>query len=59
MPVWLLAYTYGGKPFQVVVNGVTGTIAGRHPYSVWKIVGAIALAVLAGIVLVLFNSALQ
>ena len=34
VPVWLLAYTYGGKPFQVVVNGVTGTIAGRHPYSV-------------------------
>jgi hypothetical protein len=59
VPVWLLAYTYGGKPFQVVVNGVTGTIAGRHPYSVWKIVGAIALALLAVAFLVLSNAAFE
>ena len=41
VPVWVLAYTYGGKPYQVVVNGVTGVIAGRYPYSIWKI-GALA-----------------
>jgi hypothetical protein len=56
VPVWLLAYVYGGKPFQVVVNGVTGTIAGRHPYSVWKILGAVALALLVLAVLILANA---
>ena len=59
VPVWLLAYTYGGKPFQVIVNGVTGRIAGRHPYSVWKIVGAIALAALIAAILVLSNAAFE
>ena len=30
-------YTYGPKNFQVVANGYTGMIAGRYPYSAWKI----------------------
>ena len=38
VPVWLLSYNYGAKAFQVIVNGYTGKIAGRYPYSVWKIV---------------------
>ena len=42
MPVWVLAYTYGAQTFQVVINGYTGTIAGKHPLSWVKI----ALAVL-------------
>ena len=29
VPVWLLAYNYGPKKFQVVANGYTGVIAGR------------------------------
>jgi hypothetical protein len=37
VPVWLLTYTFHGKPFQVVINGYTGTIAGRYPKSWWKI----------------------
>lgn len=47
VPVWLLSYTFHGKPFQVVINGYTGTIAGRYPKSFWKIalVAAAALAV--------------
>ena len=47
VPVWVLAYTYSGKPYQVVVNGVTGLIAGRHPYSVWKIVALVAAVLIA------------
>lgn len=47
-PVWLLAYVYGRKSFQVVVNGVTGAIAGDRPYSWIKI----TLAVLAALILV-------
>jgi hypothetical protein len=46
MPVWIAAYLYGGKTFQVVVNGRTGTVVGERPYSTAKI----ALAVLAGLV---------
>lgn len=37
VPVWLLSYTYGSKVYQVVVNGYTGAIAGRHPLSWIKI----------------------
>lgn len=44
VPVWLLAYDFHGKAYQVLVNGVTGAIAGRYPKSWWKI----ALLVLAG-----------
>ena len=54
VPVWLLTYDYHGKSFQVLINGYTGTIAGKRPYSFWKIfflvvgilavIGVIALA---------------
>jgi DNA-directed RNA polymerase subunit RPC12/RpoP len=48
VPVWLLAYDYGRKRYQVVVNGVTGVIAGQYPLSMWKV----ALLVLGVVVLV-------
>ena len=34
------------------MNGVTGLIAGRHPYSVWKIVALVAAVLIAVAVLV-------
>jgi hypothetical protein len=51
VPVWLLTYNYGARAFQVIANGYTGRIAGRYPYSVWKVLLLIGLAVAA---LVLF-----
>jgi len=33
VPVWLLTYTFRATSYQVVVNGVTGQIAGHHPWS--------------------------
>jgi hypothetical protein len=54
VPVWLLAYTFGAKRFQVVVNGYTGTIAGQYPKSVWKILFAV-LMVLVILLLVLYS----
>lgn len=48
VPLWLLTYDFHGKPFQVVINGYTGVIAGRYPKSWWKI----SLAVLAVLILV-------
>jgi hypothetical protein len=37
LPIWFVTYNYGSRTFQVVLNGATGTIAGEHPYSFWKI----------------------
>ena len=45
VPVWLLTYNYGARAFQVIVNGYTGTIAGQYPYSVWKILLLVLLAI--------------
>ncbi|MEO6567357.1 MAG: zinc ribbon domain-containing protein [Opitutaceae bacterium] len=49
VPVWLLTYHFHGKPFQVVINGYTGAIAGRYPKSWLKI----SLAVLGVVIVVL------
>jgi hypothetical protein len=49
VPIWLVGYTYGVKTYQVVVNGYTGAIAGKHPLSWIKI----TLAVLAALILLM------
>lgn len=49
LPVWLLAYKFGNTTFQVFINAATGEVQGERPYSVWKILLAILLAIaLAG-----------
>jgi hypothetical protein len=53
VPVWLLTYTYGNKPWQVVVNGYTGLMAGDYPKSFWKIAALVLLAIIAILVFVL------
>lgn len=53
VPVWLLTYTYGAKSYQVAVNGVTGKIAGGHPWSWVKIT---LLVVVILLILYLLNS---
>jgi len=55
VPIWLLVYAFGSRNFQVVVNGYTGRIAGRYPYSPWKIFFLAVLVVLAFILFVLAN----
>jgi hypothetical protein len=51
VPVWLLTYNYGSRTFQVVINGFTGTIAGKYPKSWVKILFAVLGAlIIAGIV---------
>ena len=47
LPIWLLSYTYGSKNFQVIINGWTGEIAGKRPYSWVKILLAILAALAA------------
>ena len=56
VPVWLLKYDFGAKPYQVIVNGYTGAIAGRHPLSVWKIAFLVLVALLVGLIWIWLNS---
>ena len=51
VPIWLLSYTYGAQSFQVVINGYTGTIAGRHPLS-WVKIMLTVLAVIIVLVII-------
>lgn len=53
LPIWLLTVVYGGKPFQVCINGFTGEVQGRRPYSTVKIaltVTLVVVVILAGLV---------
>ena len=55
VPIWLLVYMFGSRNFQVVVNGYTGRIAGRYPYSPWKIALLIVLAIIVFVLFVIAN----
>jgi DNA-directed RNA polymerase subunit RPC12/RpoP len=48
LPVWMLAYRYHDKAYQVVVNAGTGEVQGERPYSWVKIV--LTVAAVAGVV---------
>jgi hypothetical protein len=52
VPVWVLAYVYGAQNYQVVINGYTGTIAGKHPLSWIKITLTILAVILLLVILV-------
>ncbi len=43
LPIWIAAYRFNEKVYQVVVNARTGEVQGERPYSVWKIVGLVLL----------------
>jgi ribosomal protein S27E len=49
LPVWIGAYRFQGKVFQVVVNARTGEVQGERPYSAMKI----ALLVIGILILIL------
>lgn len=53
LPIWIAAYQYAGKPYRFLVNGVTGKVSGKAPWSIVKI-GFAVLAALA--LLILFAS---
>jgi len=50
LPVWILHYSYGGKPMKVVVCGMRGRTFGERPFSQAKLFGysaAISLGAVA------------
>ncbi|HVK69372.1 MAG TPA: hypothetical protein VM694_33175 [Polyangium sp.] len=55
LPVWIAAYRYQDKPYQFLVNGQTGEVIGKAPYSFWKIFFFVLflVAVVAGIAVVM------
>jgi DNA-directed RNA polymerase subunit RPC12/RpoP len=53
LPIWIAAYRYNGKPYQFLVNGQTGEVVGKAPWSIWKLAILVLtiLAVIGAIVL--------
>lgn len=41
LPVWLLAYRYRDRTYQVMMNATTGRVSGQRPYSWVKITAAV------------------
>ncbi len=52
LPVWIAAYRYKGKVFRFLVNGQTGEIVGRAPWSIPKIAALVIfiVAIVGGII---------
>lgn len=48
LPIWIAAYRYRGEVYRFLVNGQTGEVQGKAPYSAAKI----ALAVIAALLVV-------
>jgi len=56
LPIYAGAYQFGGKTFQIVVNGRTGEVQGERPYSWLKIAALVLfLIVLATILIAVFG----
>lgn len=51
LPIWISAFRYGDKPYRFLVNGQTGEVVGKAPWSVVKIV-LFVLAILAAIAII-------
>lgn len=51
LPIWIASFRYQDKPYQFLVNGQTGEVVGKAPWSVIKIVLFVLLivAILVGI----------
>lgn len=59
LPCWIMAYTYRGEVFRFLLNAQTGKSTGTAPVSYWKIVGAILLAMLIVIFLMVVFGAMN
>ncbi|HZB46857.1 MAG TPA: hypothetical protein VE360_16490 [Pyrinomonadaceae bacterium] len=57
LPVYVGAYRFNQKVYQVVVNGRTGEVQGERPYSFWKIFFfVLALLALVGLLALVFGN---
>lgn len=49
LPIWAAAYRYSGKVYPFLVNGQTGKVVGKRPYSWIKIAAAVVVVVAIGV----------
>lgn len=60
LPIWIAAYRYNGKPYQFLVNGQTGEVVGKAPWSFWKIFFfSLACAAVLGVIIFVVNQQQQ
>lgn len=52
LPVWLTAYRFNQKVYQMMVNARTGEVQGERPYSAWKIVFLVLFLMVAFVLIV-------
>ena len=52
LPVWIGAYRFQSRVFQVTVNARTGEVQGERPYSAVKIALAVIVALIVILILV-------
>ncbi|MGL4424193.1 MAG: hypothetical protein ACRCZF_26290 [Gemmataceae bacterium] len=53
LPVWVAVYRYHDQSFQILVNGVSGKVVGKRPWSTMKIARLVAGIILAIILVVI------
>lgn len=53
LPAWTSAFSYQGKQYIYIINGESGKVGGQRPYSVPKILTAVAAGVAAAVAAVL------
>ena len=51
LPIYAGAYQFGGRTFQIVVNGRTGEVQGERPYSWLKIAALVVSIIIALLIL--------
>ena len=56
LPVWIGAYRFQSKVYQVVVNARTGEVQGERPYSAWKIAALVGVILFVLVILSLMRS---
>jgi ribosomal protein S27E len=56
LPVWIGAYRFQAKVYQVVVNARTGEVQGERPYSAWKIAALVGAILFVLAILLLLRS---
>jgi ribosomal protein S27E len=55
LPIWISAYRFNQKVYQVMVNARTGEVQGDRPYSFWKIAGLVLLIAIVVALVIYFT----
>lgn len=56
LPVYMTAYEYSSKIYNVLINGQTGEVQGKAPYSPWKISGLLILGIIIAIIVFVISN---